>query len=141
MSNLGKMYANGQGVTQDYAEALKWYRKAADRGNAGAQYNLGITHYNGRGVPQDYDEALKWFRKAAERGNMLAQYNLASMYEEGRGVPQDYVQAHKWYNLATALGNEEGSKHRDGVEEKMTPADVSKAKRLAREWMAKHRKK
>ena len=51
--NLGVMYENGQGVPQDYAEALKWFRLAADQGDAKAQHNLGVMYYYGEGVPQD----------------------------------------------------------------------------------------
>jgi TPR repeat protein len=58
--NLGLMYGKGWGVPQDYAEAAKWYRRAAEQGYAKAQYNLGVMYYNGEGVPQDYAEAVKW---------------------------------------------------------------------------------
>jgi len=67
-SDLGLMYAIGQGVSQDYTEALKWYRKAAEQGDALALYNLGVMYHEGHGVPQDDAEADKWFRKAAEQG-------------------------------------------------------------------------
>ena len=63
------MYEQGHGVPQDYAEAVKWYRKAADQGDAFAQYNLGVMYDNGEGVPQDQAEAVKWYRKAAEQGD------------------------------------------------------------------------
>ena len=53
------MYANGKGVPQDYAEAVKWYRRAAEQGDAYAQNNLGLMYANGKGVPQDYAEAVK----------------------------------------------------------------------------------
>ena len=43
-SNLGIMYDNGNGVPENDAEAVKWYRKAADQGNAKAQYNLGVMY-------------------------------------------------------------------------------------------------
>jgi TPR repeat protein len=59
-NNLGVMSANGQGVLQDYAEAMKWCSLAAVQGNARAQLNLGNMYDNGRGVPQDYAEAVKW---------------------------------------------------------------------------------
>ncbi|NLK41150.1 MAG: sel1 repeat family protein, partial [Planctomycetes bacterium] len=78
--NLGVMYANGQGVPQDYKEAVKWFRKAAEQGDADAQFNLGLMYANGRGVPQDDKEAVKWFRKAAEQGDADAQFNLGLMY-------------------------------------------------------------
>ena len=64
--NLGVMYDNGEGVPQDYVEAMKWYHKAAEQGHAGAQFNLGLMYANGNGVPQDYAKAAKWFRLGAE---------------------------------------------------------------------------
>jgi hypothetical protein len=141
-SNLGVMYYNGQGVTQDYAEAVKWYRKGAEHGNAKAQYNLGLMYDNGQGVPQDYAEALQWYRKAAEQGNAGAQNNLGLMYYNGLGVPQDYVQAHMWYNLAASRlppgeGRDIAAKNRYIVAIWMTPAQISEAKKLAREWRPK----
>jgi len=51
--NLGLMYYNGQGVRQDYAEAVRWYRQAAEQGNAEAQNNLGAMYAIGQGVRQD----------------------------------------------------------------------------------------
>ena len=67
-SNLGFMYEHGQGVPQDYSEAVKWFRKAADQGYANAQFNLGVMYDMGQGVPQDYAAALLWYRKAADQG-------------------------------------------------------------------------
>jgi TPR repeat protein len=52
--NLGVMYGKGEGVQQNYTEALKWYKKAADQGDATAQYALGLMYYNGEGVQQNY---------------------------------------------------------------------------------------
>ena len=89
-------------MPQDYAAAVSWYRKAADQGNADAQYNLGVMYDQGQGVPQDYAAAVSWFRKAADQGYAHAQFNLGLMYDEGQGVPQDYAQAHMWFNLAAA---------------------------------------
>ena len=56
-------------MPQDYAEAVKWYRKAAEQGYADAQYNLGSCYYNGKGVPQNYAEAVKWYCKAVGQGH------------------------------------------------------------------------
>ena len=52
---------------QDYSEAVRWYRLAADHGNAAAQYNLGISYARGTGVPQDNVLAHMWFNLAAAR--------------------------------------------------------------------------
>ena len=65
-TNLGLMYANGQGVPQDAAEAVRWYRKAADQGQANAQGNLGWMYANGEGVPKDAAEAVRWYRLALQ---------------------------------------------------------------------------
>ena len=69
------MYEHGGGVPQDYAEALKWYRKAADQGFAKAQNNLGIMYDRGQGVLQDYVQAHMWFNLAAAQGNERALEN------------------------------------------------------------------
>ena len=59
--NLGVMYASGEGVPQDYAEAVRWYRLAAEQGDAGAQSFLGAMYHDCIGVPQDYAEAVRWY--------------------------------------------------------------------------------
>jgi TPR repeat protein len=66
------MYYRGEGVPQDYAEALRWYGKSADQGYARAQYNLGHMHYHGQGVRQDHAEAFLLYRKAADQGDEYA---------------------------------------------------------------------
>ena len=76
------MYDKGNGVLQDYAEAVKWYRLSAEQGYAGAQYNLGVMYDKGDGVLQDYTEALKWYRLSAEQGYAVAQYNLGAYVRE-----------------------------------------------------------
>jgi TPR repeat protein len=101
---IGNMHYNGHGVPQDYAEAAKWYRRAAEQGNVYAQSILGAMYANGQGFPQDYAEAAKWFRKAAEQGEATAQCNLGTMYDNGQGIPQDYAEAVKWFRKAADQG-------------------------------------
>ncbi len=122
----------------DYATALREWRPLADQGDAVAQYNLGAMYDEGLGVPQDYVQAVKWSRKAAEQGHASAQYSLGAMYAQGHGVTQDYVQAYTWFNLAGAQGDKVAFTSRDRVAKRMTPAQISEAQRLAREWMEKH---
>lgn len=50
------------------AEAMEWYRKAAEQENSRAQYSLGQCYHYGRGVEVNKQEAVKWYRKAAELG-------------------------------------------------------------------------
>ena len=73
---MGVCYFNGQGVAEDYTEAVKWLRKAAEQGHAVGQYILGVCYFNGQGVAEDYTEAVKWLRKAAEQGHEEAQEQL-----------------------------------------------------------------
>ena len=103
--NLGDMYYYGDGVVQDYKEAVKWYRKAAEQGNSMAEYSLGEMYEYGNGVVQDYKKAIKWYRKAAEQGDSDAQYSLGEMYYYGNGVVQDYKKAIKWYRKAAEEGD------------------------------------
>ena len=104
---LGFMYENGEGVTRDYTQAIRWYRLAGVQGSVDAQNNLGEIYYNGKDGTVDYAEAVKWYRPAAERGNMNAQFSLGYMYENSEGVTQDYAEAVKWYRLAGAQGSVE----------------------------------
>ena len=131
------MYANGQGVPQDYKTAVKWWRLAAEQGDAVAQYNLGWMYRKGKGVPQDDKTAMKWYRLAAEQGDADAQYNLGLMYANGKGVPQDNVYAHMWLNIAASSGDKVDVETRDIVEKRMTPSQLEKAKDLARECVRK----
>ena len=59
------IYDLGLGVPQDAQEALKWYRKAAEQGDASAQLNLGVMYHEGQGVPQDFIRAHMWYNVAA----------------------------------------------------------------------------
>jgi hypothetical protein len=103
--NLGVMYYNGQGVPQDYAQAVVWSRKAAEQGDADAENNLAASYQKGQGVPQDYAQAVYWYSKAAEQGSALAQNSLGALYYRGQGVPQDYPQAASWFRKAAEQGN------------------------------------
>ena len=105
-SYLGELYYFGEGVPQDYFEAVKWWRKAVEAGNSeaqynlAAQYNLGCAYNAGEGVPQNSTEAVKWWLNAAEQGYANAQLNLGFNYYSGNGVPKDDVEAAKWYGKA-----------------------------------------
>ena len=93
---LGVMYYNGEGVPQDYREATYWYRKAARKGDPGAQYMLGISS-TGR-------QAARWLRRAAAQKLPPAEAVLANRYEEGLGVRQSYAKAVALYRDAASRG-------------------------------------
>jgi len=128
-TELALMHHNGQGVPQNYAKAIEWYRKAADQDFAKAQANLGVMYGKGQGVPRDYGIAISWFRKAAEQGNSLAQHNLGLMYGKGQGVPQDYVEAYAWESLAANSGHQTAAKNRANIAGKLSPEALNRARR------------
>jgi TPR repeat protein len=96
---LSNLAAHGQ-----TAEEVAEWRKAAERGDAVAQYSLGFCYHKGEGMAKDDVEAVKWYRKAAEQGYAVAQYSLGCRYDKGDGVLQDYVEAVKWYRKAAEQG-------------------------------------
>jgi hypothetical protein len=131
------MYDGGYGVTQDHAEAARWYRLAASQGDPDAQYCLGILYDNGAGVTQNDSEAVKWFHLAADQGHAKAQNNLGTLYAKGQGVPRDSVQAYMWFALSSARGNPTAVKNRDAVADLMTAAEIAAAKKMTYEWKRK----
>jgi hypothetical protein len=96
---LACCYAGGtKGLSQNYEEAVKWYRKSADQGYDKAQNNLGHCYEQGHGVPQNYAEAKKWYKKAADQGNSRAKNNLERLKkqeEEEQKAAQAQAEAEK----------------------------------------------
>ena len=98
-SRGGQLYDNKQ-----HHDAVAYFRKAAEQGDARAQCKLGWCYEQGQGVTQDCQQAVTWYRKAAEQGYAMAQCNLGICYEKGQGVAQDYQQAASWYQKAADQG-------------------------------------
>jgi len=123
----------------DYLAAFRKWLPLARQGYAEAQHRLGVMFLGGEGTPQDDAEAEKWFRRAGEQGLVDAQYSLGLLYERGRAVPLDPELAHMWFNLAAANSNagklrEEAVQHREAIGRRLTPTQLARTQRLAREW-------
>ena len=129
---LGVFYLIGYGVTENKAEAVKWFRKAAEQGNPAAQSNLGSCYSEGKGVEQNYVEALKWFRKAAEQGDVAGRAMLGSMYFNGQGVDKDCVEAYAWLNL-DAKTHEAVSGFSESIQKEMSLQQVAEAQKRTKE--------
>ena len=100
---LAQMYETGQGVRQDYVEAVKWYRMSVEHDNGNAKKN--IYKLAKKGIP----EALKVLLTDAENGDPNTLYTLGKMYELGEGVQKDYEKATKWYVLLSTKGKKRGN--------------------------------
>ena len=103
-ASLGYLYYAGEGVPQDYEQAVFWYGKAAVQGNRDAQYNLAVAYAFGEGVGPDLVEAALWYRRAAQQGHTLAQYSLGLSHASGEGVAQDAAEAARWFRAAAGQG-------------------------------------
>ncbi len=115
-SILGWLYINGFFMEQDIPEkdiqnAVYWYRKSAEHGNAYAQVYLGSLYEKGHGVPKDYQKALELYRKSAEQGEPYGQSALANMYYYGYGVTKDLQKAEALYRASATRGAASSAYH------------------------------
>jgi TPR repeat protein len=103
---MGRAYFLGEGVPKDEAEGLRWFRKAAEKGEAQSERILGLAYEAGQaGLSQDDTKAAYWFRKAADHGDAVGQSKLAQMYETGRGgLPKDGAEALRLYRKVANRG-------------------------------------
>jgi len=83
----------GEGVPQSHAEAVKWFRKAADQGDVLAQSRLAVAYWKGEGVPQSYVSAHMWFNLSAAGGGQDAVKNRDNVAR--RMTPAQIAEAQK----------------------------------------------
>ena len=85
-------------------DAIDWYRKSADQGFSGAQFNLGVIYDTGKGVPKDKAEAARFYLLAAEQGVKEAMCNLGCILLKGAsGIEKNEVEAVRWFKNASDL--------------------------------------
>jgi uncharacterized protein len=133
--DIGFMHAQGWGVPKDSAEAIKWYRKAADQGLQIAQHFLGIAYWKGDGVQRDYAEAARWFARAATQGFSQAQHMLGLMTIHGQGVPKDLVQGYALIVMAGRGGVRFAARDVQNLE--LTEAQRVQAQQIIDHWKPK----
>ena len=115
--SLGLYYYHGNGVSQDYKEAAKWFSKAAEQGNEWALWRLKecckkvpeleeLVRRLCEGSAIQENNKMENFRIAAEHGDADAQYKLGFCYYHGNGVPKNYKEAVKWFGKSAEQGNE-----------------------------------
>ncbi|WP_235227299.1 tetratricopeptide repeat protein [Octadecabacter dasysiphoniae] len=161
---LGLMYHEGRVLLRDYVEGTRLICEAADAGLAEAQLNCGLSYQAGRGVDAaparareywelsaaqgniaalnvlgqsalsdgDVDIAQTRFETAAEAGNPVAMLSLAEILD-AQEAP-DLIGAYAWSSLAVVRGLNEAAAFRDGLEARMTSADVLAGQAQARAW-------
>ena len=107
MTNLGIYYSDiilMEGYEVNYKEAMKWFLKASELGNADAMYNAGCLYDCGCGVKQNNVKAFAWYKKASELGCRESMLQVGYCYYHNYGVEQNFGEAVKWYQKASDMG-------------------------------------
>jgi hypothetical protein len=131
----GLKCANGHGAAPDYAQAARWYLKAANQSHPLAQFNLGVMYARGQGMPRDDARSMMWIQAAAQQGDAGAQYNLgmtchrASLNRLSGDATESRIEAYKWFQLAAAQGYQGSEVGWVRVSQGMTREDVAEGGR------------
>lgn len=132
---IGRIFANGDGVSQDYGTAFQFFRLALQHGENGAWSHLGQMYLHGEGVPQDDALALKDFRSGAETGDARAQGLLGLMLAMGQGGSVDAKQAFDWFSKAAAQGDADGQTNL--AISYLKGSGVAPDRMVAKQWLQK----
>lgn len=121
--DLAREYIYGDSLPQDYQEAYRLIKDAANKGNRYGMLWLGMCYTEGFGVEKNPEEAFRHFYRSAEKGHARAQTIVGNCYEFGDGVGKDMQQAVKFYKMAADNGYKNGQlnlaicyEHGNGVE-------------------------
>jgi len=140
---LGRAYAQGIGVKQNYFRAFHWFREAAKDGDLEGKYRMAHGLMSGAGTEKDVAEGRKWLQRAAEGGFVKAQFEMGEMFYFGsEETGCDFKEARKWYAMAAAqeadflsgmfshlrVGGIYDLKKNNGVLEKLTTSGIGLAK-------------
>lgn len=139
---LGVMAEQGFGQAQDPAEAVSWYKSAAEKGMASAAFNLSRFYENGIGTDKDVGKAHDYLLQAAEGGHGKAMHNLGRLYQgDALGEP-DYAESLKWYSAAaTHLKNADRAvavTSIDDLHKLMTADQIQDGDARYQAWIAEH---
>lgn len=144
---VGMAYKYGEVAPQNAALSLQWFLKAAQQGDADAQFNLGRIYGKATGpvygkeraAPRDDVTAAAWYRKAAEQNYAPAQFNLAQMYAEGSpSFARDQSQAFFWMQRASSGGDQNASAQVTKMESALSKADRERVQRYLAAWRIRH---
>ncbi|MBS0374948.1 MAG: SEL1-like repeat protein [Proteobacteria bacterium] len=128
-NNLGVLYGTGIGVRRDAAEAVRWYRRAAEYGAPAAEFNLAFALQRGDGVLPDEHGAALWYERAANHGNAEAANNLGLLYANPTSGEPNLVLARLWLKRALPLADHELAgtirENLEAMEKDMTDAELA----------------
>ena len=130
--DLGLRYVTGKGITPDERAALRWIGKAAEQGNAAAQFELGSDYT--LEPHRDFGRAAALLHQSALQGFAPAQTRLAMRYLTGAGVPEDRVEAYAWLGLAAEPGERDALAWQPGLQAESSDAEREQARQRAQRY-------
>jgi len=101
---MGDRYYNGDGVEQEYKQAVYWYTQAAQQGHADAQRNLALCYAKGKGVELDYKKAAHWLAQAVKHGSAQVQSNPGYFFADWTETKNAKAPIHRKYNYHLKTG-------------------------------------
>jgi TPR repeat protein len=141
MYALGTIYYLGNGVVQDFKQALYWLKKSADAESEDNRlyYIIGNMYTEGQGVEKDYSEAINWYKRSAKKGNATAMNDIGAFYAGGLlGGKKDFAQAEIWFKKAIDVGGVKESLNWLSFIYSEGGYGIKKDKKLAAEYKAKY---
>ena len=139
---LGLHYSLAESRNHDFAQALRWYRQAADQNHPLAQFNLGVMFALGQGVPQDDNAAESWIRRGAEGGDAGAQFDLgtrchrASLNGLKSNRSESRIESYKWFRLASEQGYKDSMASCESMNISMSNEELNEGNRRADDFGA-----
>ena len=89
---------------ETYGDAMRWYGRAAEAGDAEAQFYLGYIHDRALHGANSVSEALAWYRLAAAQGEVRAQFRLGLLFDTDPRLPRDPERAERWVRSRRGAG-------------------------------------
>lgn len=134
---LGSSYANAnkpnKPLPQQFNNALKWFKAAAEQGHVRAMLDIGLL-YMFYQEEKDSLSAVLWIQRAAEHNNAEAQFLLGLMYFSGDSMSKDYTRAYMWWILAAEKGHLIAKQMLQKSLDVITTNQISEAKQMAQKW-------
>lgn len=131
----GLIYENKNNENYDISKAYDMFQQSSESKNADSTYKIGTYFLEGKVVKQDKHKAFETFLKAAEQGSSSAAYKLGYMFEKSQGVQYNIMEAYRWYYTGAVALNEQSLKAQQKLNNRMPPADIKTAKKIAHQWM------
>ena len=123
-----------EGVPEDDAEAVRWYRKAAEQGHALRSTILVSCTTMAKVCPRMMPRPCAGTARPQNRDMPMRSTILVSCTPMGEGVPEDDIQAYAWISIASAQGVENAKNAKEFLTGEMTRAEIAEAQKLSRKY-------